>query len=185
VPALGVVAPDGGLLSVVAPLALAAAAQTALVVDLDPDGPAYPGSGSLARLVADGPRLADLQPAQSGVAVLRSGGIGISPSHPVVIALREGWPYVVMRLPGGLALEERSGGIGVVPVIQLLPGNLTRQWPRPAVYQEMGWRCPAPGPGVVLRTPARATVGALLAGELPWARRWIRSWQAVWELPWG
>jgi hypothetical protein len=184
VPSLGVVVPLGGVLSAVAPLALAAAVRTALVVDLDPRGPRYPGSGSLAELVADGPRATDLHPARPGVAVLRNGGTDVSPRHPVVAALRDGWPNVVLRLPDHPVAAEEPSDIGVVPVVQLLPGELARRWDRPAVYQEMGWRCPPPGPGVVLRTPARATVGALLAGELPWSRRWIRSWRQVWELPW-
>ena len=64
-----------GLLSSVAPLGLAAAVNTALVVDLDPDGPNYPGTASLADLVIKGPRLVDLEPQRSGLAVLRNGGI--------------------------------------------------------------------------------------------------------------
>ena len=44
-----------GLLSATAPLGLAAAAGTALVVDLDPEGPVYPGPASLADLVVEGP----------------------------------------------------------------------------------------------------------------------------------
>ena len=44
------------VLSVVAPVGLAAAAaRPALVIDLDPNGPAYPGTRSLADLVGEGP----------------------------------------------------------------------------------------------------------------------------------
>src|SRR3990172_4895059 len=50
VPALAVWTAFDGLLSAVAPLGLAAAAGTALVVDLDPAGPPYPGRNSLAGL---------------------------------------------------------------------------------------------------------------------------------------
>src|SRR5688572_21737320 len=43
------------VLSVVAPVGLAAAAaRPALVIDLDPDGPTFPGPRSLAELVGDG-----------------------------------------------------------------------------------------------------------------------------------
>ena len=73
-----------GLLSATAPLGLAAAAGTALVVDLDPDGPAYPGRASLADLVADGPRRADLVPSRDGVAVLRNGGVEATAAREVI-----------------------------------------------------------------------------------------------------
>ena len=51
-PALAIWSPDDGVLGAVAPLALAAAAGTALVVDLDPGGPRYPGEATLGALVA-------------------------------------------------------------------------------------------------------------------------------------
>jgi hypothetical protein len=66
VPALAVWSPEDGILGAVAPLALAAAAGTALVVDLDPGGPRYPGAATLAGLVADGPRRSDLEPDAKG-----------------------------------------------------------------------------------------------------------------------
>ncbi|MEE8489046.1 MAG: hypothetical protein V3S43_01840, partial [Acidimicrobiia bacterium] len=74
-PALAIWSPEDGVLGAVAPLGLAAASGTALVVDLDPNGPNYPGASSLAALVADGPRRSDLQPVRKGVAVLANGGI--------------------------------------------------------------------------------------------------------------
>ena len=46
-PALAIWSPEDEVLGAVAPLALGAAAGTALVVDLDPDGPQYPGDVSL------------------------------------------------------------------------------------------------------------------------------------------
>jgi hypothetical protein len=50
-PALAIWSPEDGVLGAVAPLGLAAASGTAIVVDLDPDGPATrgraPSPGSL------------------------------------------------------------------------------------------------------------------------------------------
>lgn len=170
-----------GVLGTVAPLALAAAAGTALVVDLDPLGPSYPGSGSLAELVEQGPRLDDLRPSRSGVAVLRNGGIEASAAREVVAALERGWPRVVLRLPPNT--EPAAGP--VVPVVPLLPGGLTPPCDRPAVFQQIGWHLKAPGPGIIMKMPARATVAALLEGHLPVRSRWVRSWRRVWEMPWA
>ena len=158
-----------GVLSIVAPLALAAAAGTALVVDLEVDGPRYPGPGSLADLVAEGPRLSDLRPAAPGVAVLRNGGVAADDAREVLNALRDGWPNVVLRTQRPL---ER---VPTVPVIPLLPGGHTARAPGAAVYQQIGWPEKAPGPSVRLPTPSRATVGSLLEGKLPPRSRWIRS----------
>jgi hypothetical protein len=169
-----------GVLGTVAPLALAAAAGSALVVDLDPAGPRYPGAGSLAQLVADGPRRSDLHPEMNGVAVLRNGGVGPTDAAEVIAALVESWPRVVLRLPTG-----GGGDWPLVPVVPLLPGGLTEPSLRPAVYQQIGWRLPAPGPALTLPMPSRATVNALCEGRLPAGSSWIRRWRRVWELPWA
>ncbi|MDJ0924556.1 MAG: hypothetical protein QNJ77_08345 [Acidimicrobiia bacterium] len=170
----------GGVLGTVAPLALGAAAGTALVVDLDENGPPYPGEGSLASLVEDGPRLAELRPARRGVAVLRNGGVGYETAAEVVAALAAGWPNVVLRGAPGIAQED----FPVVPVVPLLPGGMTAVSPRAAVYQQVGWNEKAPGPAVVLPTPSRRVVAALLTGTVPMRNRWIAAWRRVWELPW-
>ena len=171
----------GGVLGAVAPLAFAAAAGTALVIDLENGGPPYPGGGSLASLVEDGPRLTDLRPSRSGIAVLRNGGVDAAEASEVIEALTAGWPNVVLRgVPGADA-----GGHRVVPVIPLLPHGMTRSQPGRAVYQQMGWHEKGPEGGVTLPTPSRATVSALLAGRVPARSRWIRSWRPVWELPWA
>lgn len=170
----------GGVLGAVAPLALAAAAGTALVVDLEEGGPSYPGEGSLASLVNEGPRLTDLRPERPGVAVLRNGGVDPTRAGEVISALAAGWPNVVMRAPAGFDGRLHP----VVPVIPLLPHGLTPASPRRAVYQQMGWDEKAPGPGITIPTPPRSTVAALLAGRIPMRRKWIRSWWQVWELPW-
>ena len=58
-PALAIWTPEDGVLGALAPLGLAIAGGTALMVDLDPLGPRYPGTRSLADLVSEGPRRAD------------------------------------------------------------------------------------------------------------------------------
>lgn len=180
-PVLSIWLPEGGVLAVVAPLALAAAAGTALVVDLDPHGPRYPGDGTLAQLAAQGPRRTDLTPARRGVAVLRNGGVEAEACREVVAALCAGWPSVVLRLrprPG------RPPGTGVVPVYPLLPGDTVSYDSEPAVYQRCGWRIRPDGPGLVLPRPRSSTVRALLEGRRPIADRWVRSWRRVWEAAW-
>jgi hypothetical protein len=177
---LAITCATDGVLGIVAPLALAAAAGTALVVDLDPLGPTYPGTGSLAELVEQGPRLADLRPARKGIAVLRNGGIDAAAAREVLAALGEGWPRLVLRLPPAAGGESGS----TVPVVPLLPGGMTPSCDLPAVYQQVGWHLEAPGPGITMKTPARPTVAALLEGRLPARSRWVRSWRRVWEMPW-
>ena len=167
------------MLGALAPLGLGAAAGTALVVDLDPDGPHYPGEGSLADLVAEGPRRADLSPTRSGLAVLRNGGVDPAAAAPVLEALIEGWPAVVLRLPGS-----RPGGREPdIMVRPLVPGSLfPPASPGSAVYQDLGFRIPAPGPR--LPVLSRGTAAALLAGSIPRRSRWVRAWRSVWEGAW-
>jgi hypothetical protein len=179
-PTLCTWSPEDGTLGAVAPLALAAAAGTALVVDLDPEGPRYPGDASLHDLVTEGPRRRDLEATRRGVAVLRNGGIAPADAAEVLTALEAAWPAVVYRLPAHPVPQRR----GVVPVRPLLPGGVQARWSRPAVHQQIGWRLPALGPGPVMPTPRRGTVRRLLEGEMPVTDRWLRAWSRVWELPW-
>ncbi len=179
-PAVAIWSPEDEVLGTVAPLALAVAAGTALVVDLDPDGPRYRGDVSLATLVADGPTKDDLSPSRRGVAVLRNGGIAADAAEEILHALVAGWPAVVMRLP-----SRHPGGDGAIPILPLIPGGAFRRSPGPAVYQRSAWRVDVPAGAVVLPRPSGATIGALLAGRMPGRRdRWIRSWGRVWEQPW-
>lgn len=168
------------MLGALAPLGLGAAAGTALVVDLDPTGPHYPGTGSLADLVADGPRRSDLSPDRSGLAVLRNGGVTADAATEVLAALGEGWPSVVLRLPG-VAATDREADVAVYP---LVPGGLfPSRTHAPAVFQDLGFRIPSPGPQ--LPVLSRATAAALLAGSIPARSRWVRAWQPAWEGQWG
>jgi hypothetical protein len=183
-PALALWTPEDGLLGALAPLALALTAGTALVIDLDPLGPHYPGSSSLADLVAEGPRKADLSPARRGVAVLRNGGVSPAAAAEVVAALIEGWDRVVLRLAPRPA--PGVGAVAVVPVRLLVPGGWFPHDDGPAVYQSTRAMARLPGPGVRLPLPRAGTVAALLAGRRPAAGdRWVRAWRPVWEAPWG
>jgi hypothetical protein len=176
-PALAIWSPEDAVLGAVAPLGLAAAAGTALVVDLDPHGPRYPGSGSLAALVADGPRRSDLSPDRRGVAVLANGGIDREDARAVIDALVDGWPAVVIRLPGDYA-----GGAGAVPVVPLVPGDLLSVYGSDAVFQQAGWRVPSPDAAIVLPRPRRSTISMLLTGmSPPPADRWVGAWRELWE----
>lgn len=178
-PVLWIWTREGGVLSAVAPFGPAAAAGTALVIDLDPGGPCYPGSGSLASLVAAGPRRADLEPQRRGVAVLRNGGIDPGRAGEVVDALASGWPAVVLRLsPASLPPPP------AVAVASLVPGSLLPlpdDRPRLAV-QFCGWRLPAPDGALVLPRISRLTLRRLCEGVMPDRfDRWVRSWRPVWQ----
>lgn len=168
-----------GLLSVIAPIGLAAAVPTCLVVDLDPNGPLLPGVATLAALVESGPRRVDLQPAAEGTAMLANGGICPEEAETVVRHLLDGWPHVVLRSD-----VDRGLFAPVVPVHPMLPG-----WPygdpsRFCVYQEAGFRVERPAQGIVLPRPTAGTVGKLLNGALPPKSRWISAWREVWAHPW-
>ncbi len=178
---LSVWTPHDGVLACVAPLGLAASAGTALVVDLDPSGPSYPGTVSLADLVAHGPRRSDLSPQRPGMAVLRNGGITVEAADEVVSALAEGWPNLVLRLPTGRPHPDRSG---VVPVVPLFPGSLHVAWDAPAVRQPTGLAVSPRAPGVTLPRLGRSLLGSLLRGTSRPKSRWIRAWKSVWEMPW-
>lgn len=174
---LAIRTPEDGLLGALAPLGLGAAAGTALVVDLQPDGPRYPGEGSLAQLVAEGPRRVDLSPQRTGLAVLRNGGIDWFAATEILDALAAGWPSVVLRLPP--AEEVRPSDVVVAP---LVPGGVMSA-PSATVYQDLGFRVPAPGP--VLPTLSRFTAGSLLAGSVPRRSRWVRAWRGAWDGAWA
>jgi hypothetical protein len=174
--------PEDGLLGALAPLGLAIAAGSAVVIDLDPGGPRYPGGRSLADLVADGPRRSDLE-ARSGVAVLRNGGVAPAEAAAVVQALIAAHPTVVLRLP---PRPHPSGfPLAVIPVRLLLPGDFYAMGDRPAVYQATPAAARMPTEGVRLPVPHPATVSALLRGRRPPRRdRWIEAWRPAWRFPW-
>jgi hypothetical protein len=168
-----------GLLSVLGPIGLAAAAGTALVIDLDPKGPSCRGVGSLAALVRSGPRLDDLRPSAAGPALLANGGIEPEAAESVVRALIGGWPVVVLRSP-----DDRGHFAPVVPVYPLMPGLLASSPDRFCVFQRTGFPAEPGGEGIVLPRPGSGTVQRLLTGSLPVGSKWIRAWRQVWEHPW-
>lgn len=166
------------LLAAIAPLGLALAAGSALVVDLDPDGPAYPGERTVAELAEEGPRRTELDPGRTGVATMRNGGVGTLAAIEVVGTLAQSWPAIVVRV------GSEPVPFPVIPVRPLWPGFLAYTGQSPSVWQAVPGGTEAPGPGPVLPPPGRATVTALLNGRRPPRSRWVRAWTRVWELPW-
>ncbi len=174
-------APEDGILGAVAPLGLANARPTCLVVDLDPAGPQYPGELSLADLVERGPTKAELSPVRSGVCVMKNGGAGVVESIEVIHAMSLSWPHVVVRLPAaGLDVPWQS-----VKVRPLLPGNLFGRLEQHTVYQRSYWPVPAPDRSIVLPVPRPAVVAALLAGNRVRRSPWVKAWGPVWDDSWG
>lgn len=166
------------MLGVVGPLAAAAAVETALLVDLDQHGPKYGGSHSLADLVAKGPTRSQLEPARTGSAVLRNGGVSPGDAEEVITALVQRWPNVVLRCPAGT--EPSTRGIAMLP---LLPAPFTPTVPGSVVYQQTNLSPRVPNVAHVLPVPRSATVNALLAGIRPRSNdRWIRAFARVWEI---
>jgi hypothetical protein len=179
-PVVSVWSRDGGVLGAVAPIGLAAAAGTAIVVDLDTRGPHYPGDLSLADLVRSGPRRDHLVPARRGVCLLRNGGVPTTDAAAVIDAIVTGWPAVVLRLP--TAAEPPPAAVEVHP---LVPGGWFPSSGHRLVLQSSGWRVPVPQGAILLPRPRRATLSALLTGAAPRrGDRWIRSWRGVWDASW-
>lgn len=176
------------VLSVVAPLGLAAAAsRPCLFIDLDENGPSYPGRRSLADLVAEGPNRVELVPGldprhSSGVAILRNGGVSWPDAANLVEELIRQWPAVVLRLPPRDAGFPPAGN--VVPVVPLLPGLLAPAGRRAAVWQALGAAKSPPGPGPVLPPLSRHLLTRLLSARWEPRGRWVNAWRSVWELPW-
>jgi hypothetical protein len=165
------------ILGWVAPLGLAAAAGTALVLDLDPSGITYPGQRTVASMLEDGPSRSELAPTRQGVAVVPSGGATPEEAGELVGHLSRGWPALVLRVGEG---EHRP----FVPVLPVLPGHLQAGTGQTAVWQlAEPWES-APGPGPVLPPLGRSAMRRLFRLELPQASRWVRAWRRVWELPW-
>lgn len=167
------------VLAAIAPLGLALAAEVAVVVDLDPHAPPYPGERTVAELAADGPRRVELLPARAGVATVGAGDVTPAEGVAVVERLASAWPAVVVRVGEAAVVP-----FPVIPVRPLWPGFLAPTTDRASVWQLMVGSGAPPGPGPVLPPPGRGTVTALLHSRAPWRSRWVRAWRRVWELPW-
>lgn len=166
------------VLSLVGPLGLAASAGTALVVDLLGGLRTGPGR-SLADIAVEGPRLDELSPGRSGVALVGAGPLSAGEAESTVYRLASRWPAVVVR-------PASQGWPGpTVPLRPLFPGLLAPAAEGAAVWQPVGPGVDPPGPGPVLPRLTRATAHRLLHGRLPARSRWVSAWAAVWGLPWA
>lgn len=180
IPRFGVLAvssPDP-VLSVVAPLGLAASVGTSLVIDMA-GGLSLASGRTLADLVADGPRLDELSPGRQGVAVLAGGPVQTVDAIAIIEQLAARWPAVVVRV----SRDEWPGS--TVPVEPLYPGWLAPPDRGAAVWQPVGSGARPPGPGPVLPRLRARTTRQLLGGHLPSRSRWISAWRQVWSLPWA
>ena len=176
-PILGVWSPDP-VLSTVAPIGLAASVGTALVVDLV-SMPAA-GTRTLADIVAEGPKLSELSPARTGIALLAGGRVTPESAFEFIDQLGRNWPALVVRLP------EPTRAVASVPVFPLYPGKLAPEPPpTPGVWQPVGGGSDPPGPGPVMPSLRAGTVRRLLTGQLPRRSRWVSAWRPVWEMPWA
>lgn len=167
-------------MSLLSALGLALATPCCLVVDLVGDV-TLGHRRTLADILAEGPRLDELSPGRSGVAVLASGPIDAGDAAMAITQLSERWPAVVARLSAGMW----DGA--VVPVRPIYTGLLAPVDSAPCVWQPVGMSPVAspPGPGPILpRLPGRVA-GHLLSGRVPGRSRWLRAWEAVWEMPWA
>jgi hypothetical protein len=174
---LAVMSPDP-ILSAIGPLALGAASGTALVVDMV-GGLSVKEGRTLAQIADEGPRLVEIAPGRTGVAVIESGHISVDDAERLVRRLSESWPAVVVR-----CLQSQWPG-PTVPVRALYPGRLAPTQPIAAVWQPISLGSRPPGPGLVLPRLGRRTITALLSGRLPFRDRWVSSWRGVWDLPWA
>jgi hypothetical protein len=165
------------VLSVLAPVGLAATRGTALVVDLV--GEMGSGGRTLADMAKDGPRLEELSPGRPGVALLGSGHLSLDDVVALVDDFATRWPAVVVRA----GTSDWPGP--TVPVWALYPGWLAPMTREPAVWQKLPAGPPPPGPGPVLPLLGSGVVRRVLSGGLPGHGRWVRAWRQVWELPWA
>jgi hypothetical protein len=175
-PILGVWSPDP-VLSTVAPIGLAAAAGTALIVDLA--STTRGTSRTLADLVSEGPKLAELSPGRPGIALLAGGNVDRATGFDILRQLGEHWPAVVIRT------ADRDLPFATVPVIPLFPGMLAPTPMSHGVWQPVGGGAEPPGPGPVLPRLRGGVIRRMLSGHLPKRSRWIAAWRPVWELPWA
>jgi hypothetical protein len=177
-PVVAVWSPSDLLTGVLAPLGLAMTRDRSLVIDLDPRGPNYGGSYSLAQLVERGPTLAELRAPRKGTAVIANGGVTISEASEVVAALINEWPNVVLRCDPAASAPDRA-----VPIVPLLPGPLAIPVGQHAVYQSVGLRVHPPPSAFVLPRPRQATIDALVGlRTVPTRSRWLSALSKVWAL---
>lgn len=166
------------VMSLLGPIGLAASVGTALIVDL--------GSGSktlqartLADIAEDGPRLDELAPGRSGVAMISAGALSLESAAIWVERLAAHWPAIVIR-PGPHAWPGPT-----VPLVPLYPGWLAPAPVGAAVWQPVPGGSRPSGSGPVLPALGAGLARRMLGGSLPVRSRWVRSWAVVWDLPWA
>jgi hypothetical protein len=169
---------DDAVLAWVGPIGLALAAGTSLIVDVRPDFRSR--SGTLADLMAEGPRLNDLSPGRRGVAHIAAGAMESNDLYGAIDMLAGRWPSVVIRSDGGRLWQGPT-----VPYRPVLPGMLMERLPSPSAWQPASGAGIRTLPGPVLPRLGRRSVIAMLEGRLPVARRWVRAWQPIWDMPWA
>lgn len=167
------------VLAAVGSIGLAAAAGTALVLDLaSPE--MVPNRRTLRDLVVDGPSLTELSPTRSGVALIRGGGVDLGAAFGLIDRMRAHWPAIVVRVVDGTC------PFPVVPVYPLYPGRLLPvDAPGHCVWQPVGTGATPPGQGLVLPRLRPGALRQILSLHLPRRCRWIAAWSRVWEMPWA
>ncbi|MCB1246093.1 MAG: hypothetical protein KDB69_02365 [Acidimicrobiia bacterium] len=169
--------PSDLVLSILAPLAVAASRPPCLVVDLDPNGPRFSAGPTLAELVADGPTADQLAPKRSGVSVLGNGGVRAGDAEDVVAALGRRWPSLVLRCP-----PTEPAPPAAIALIPLLPGPLAlRTDPHRTILQRVGLRVDVPDGIPVVREPRPSTLRALASMRMPVRSRWVRQLGQIWS----
>jgi hypothetical protein len=166
---------DDPILRWVGAIGLASSARTALIVDL-----VGPLTGrTLADLVGDGPKLAELSPGRNGVATISAGHVEESDVARAVELLARSWPAVVVRSDGV------RWGRSTVSYRGMYPGALSVTDIRPSVWQPAGGAVPTRLPGVVLPRLGSRHFKAMLSGRMPIKRSWVAAWGRVWSQPWA
>ncbi|MDX1468933.1 MAG: hypothetical protein R3258_06290 [Acidimicrobiia bacterium] len=174
---LAVWSPDP-VMSLLAPVGLASAAGTALVIDRVRRQPQGTGR-TLFDVVNEGPRLDEISPGRPGVATIGAGSLGASETHEAAQTLASRWPAVVVRAPS-------DAWPGPIVPVHVLYGGAVLTWDHgPAVWQPVDGAGRAPGPGPMLPRVAPRMVRHILRGWLPGPGRWTRAWRQVWGIPWA
>ncbi|MGB7860460.1 MAG: hypothetical protein WBM90_08185 [Acidimicrobiia bacterium] len=166
------------VLSLLAPVGLAASVPTSLLIDFD-DDLGFPRRRTLEEIALEGPNIVELSPGRSGVAMMARGGLAVPEASRMIEELARVWPAVVIRTKAG----EWPGP--TVPVRALYPGWLAPRDETPAVWQPVSGHNKPPGPGPVLPRVPASLVRRVLGGSLPSRTRWVKAWSRIWDLPWA
>ncbi len=177
-PLLGIIASEDPVLRQIAPVGLAAARGTCLIVDADPAARPYSGAPRLEEMVDRGLRLSELVPERKGVAIVSARSMPFDDLLDHADALARFWPGIVIRTGTSRAR------IPNVPVVALLPPPLDERSDGPAIYQTCRRGAKVPTPGLGLPPLGRSRIRSLLAGIVEPRWGWVRAFRSAWELPW-